>query len=216
MAKMTKLAKINEARHAVITPVFRVSFPNVFKPKLNELSDKTEYSLDMIFDSKEAFKEEYKGKKKQTVSLLKAVANAKADQWGADKTKWPEFKNKTFKNGDENVSKKDGEIRKGYEGKVYLTAKSDEKFPPKVVLANGEPADEKAFYGGCYARAQVIARPYEMGGNCGVRFILKQLIKVKDGERFGGIAEDVFDVEEMSEEALEGDSNEEDSEGDDF
>src|SRR5690606_15361703 len=130
--------------------------------------------------------------------MMKVVLNAKADQWGPDKEKWPKFPHKLFKDGNDRTNK-DGEVLKGYEDKVFVTAKSGEKFPPKVVDRAGNPITEKEFYGGCYAQAVLLARPYDFGGNKGVRFLLLQLMKVKDGERFGGISEDVFDVSEIDE-----------------
>jgi hypothetical protein len=215
MAKQTKVIKMNEARHMVITPKARVSFPNVFKARSFQDAEglAKSFQVDLIFDEAD-LAQEYKGKKRQTVSLKKAVHNVKLDQWGANKDKWPSFAHPVFKKGDARTNK-DGEVYQGYEGKIFLTAKCGEKFPPKVILADGTPADEKSFYGGCYARAQLIARPYDFGGNRGVRFLLLQLMKVEDGERFGGIADDVFDVEEMGE-AIEGDSNGSEDDGEDF
>jgi hypothetical protein len=216
MAKQTKVVKMNEARHMVITPIARVSFPSVFKARsFQDVEGATKsFQVDLIFDEAQ-LSEEYKGKKRQTVSLKKAVFNAKVDQWGANKDKWPDFAHPVFKKGDKRKNK-DGEVYQGYEGKIFITAKCGEKYPPKVILADGSPADEKSFYGGCYARAQLIARPYDFGGNRGVRFLLLQLMKVEDGERFGGIADDVFDVEEMGD-AIESDADSSDEEdGDDF
>jgi hypothetical protein len=202
-----KMVKMNEARHMVITPKFRVSFPNVFTARSfqDDPDQKKCFQLDMIFDSTEDFKKAYKGKKKQTVSMLQAINNAKADQWGSDPKKWPKFPHKVFKDGNERTNK-DGEIYAGYEGKHFVTAKSSEKFPPKVVGMDGKPLDESEFYGGCYAIAQLMARPYDFGGNKGVRYLLLSIQKVEDGEKFGGVseAEDVFDVSEVNEDNFEG------------
>lgn len=218
MAKQTKIVRINEARHMVITPKFRVSFPSVFTARSfqDDPDQKKSFSVDMVFDSPEDFKKKYAGKKKQTVSMMGAVMNAKIDQWGADKKKWPTMPHKIFKSGDERTNK-DGEVYQGYAGKVFVTAKSGEKFPPKVVDRFGKPITEKEFYGGCYAQAQLIARPYDFGGNRGVRFMLLQLMKLEDGERFGGIADDVFDVAEVDEESFEGgDDASDEEESEDF
>src|SRR5690606_40770978 len=68
-----------------------------------------------------------------------------------------------------------------YEDKVFITAKCGEKYPPKVIGAAGQPLTEADVYGGCYARAQLIARPYYFGPNAGVKFNLVQIMKVKDG-----------------------------------
>jgi len=124
------------------------------------------------------------------------VGNAKRDQWGTDKDKWPEMPNVVFKPGNERVSAKDGQVLDGYKDKYFVTAKSNEKFQPKVLGKDGRPITEADLYGGCFARAQLIARPYATGKNFGVRFILLQVIKIEDGPRFGGVESDVFDVVE--------------------
>jgi hypothetical protein len=190
-----RIVKINMARHMVITPVFRVSFPQVFTARAYEDAEdaKKVFQLDMIFDDKEDFKEQYRGKKIQTPSMMKVVSNAKFDQWGKDKAKWPKFNFPVFKDGSERVNS-DGEVYAGYEGKWFVTAKSGEKFIPKVIGKSGQPLSEEEFYGGCFARAQLLARPYAFGKNFGVRFILLQVMKEKDGERFGGVGADVFDT----------------------
>lgn len=212
MAKRFRLIKINEERHMVITPIARVSFPQVFVAKAfddNPDDDKV-FQLDLIYDSKEEFLKPYTGKKKQTPSMNRVVFNVKADQWGPDKAKWPRFNYPCFKRGDER-SNEDGEIYKGYEGKFFITAKSGEKFPPKVIGPDGQPLTEADFYGGCYAIAQLIARPYAFGKNFGVRFILLQVMKTDDGEHFGGVAQDVFDTADR-----EDDIDEENESDDDF
>lgn len=192
----TRLVKISDARHCIVTPVMTLSFPKVFKPVWNELSKKNEFSCDLIAEDEDDLKQDYKGKKKQTVSILRAVNNAWIDQWGP-KEKWPKWTFKTIKNGDEQKNK-DGEVYAGYEGKKFITAKSGEQYAPKIVGSDGEPLDEKQLYGGAKVRAALIARPVHFGKTIGVRFILQQIMKVADGERFGGGGmQDVFDVEEI-------------------
>ncbi len=192
----TKLVKINDARHCIVTPVMQISFPKVFKAVWNELSKKNEFSCDLIAQEEDDLKQDYKGKKKQTLSIRKAVFNARVDQWGP-KEKWPKWTFETIKTGN-NQKNKDGEVYAGYADRLYITAKSGEEYPPKIVGADGKPLDPKEMYGGAMVRAALIARPVHFGKTIGVRFILQQLIKVGDGERFGGGGmQDVFDVEEM-------------------
>lgn len=214
-----KMIKMNETRHMVITPKFRVSFPCVFEARSfqDDPDQKKSFSIDMIFDSEEAIKTPYKGKKKQTVSMAQAVANAKADQWGKDPKKWPKFQHKVFKDGNDRTNK-DGEVYEGYEDKLFVTARAGEKFPPKVVGMDGKPLDENEFYGGCYAIAQLMARPYDFGGNKGVRYLLLSIQKVGEGERFGGVsqANDVFDVSEVNEDNFEGGDSSEEYNDEDF
>ena len=195
MAKKN-LIKINKERHMVITPVARVSFPNVFTARSYEddPENKKQFQVDLLFDSKDVLKEKFKGKKTKTISVMQAISNAKKDQWGPDKSKWPKFPYPVIKIGNERKNT-EGEIYDGYKGKVFISARCGEKFPPKVIGLDGEPLTEAEFYGGCYARAQLIARPYKYGKNHGVRLVLIQLMKVEDGEKFG-LSTDVFDLAE--------------------
>jgi hypothetical protein len=193
-----QLIRVNNARHQVVTMVGRLSFPNLFTPK--SFQDKTneakEYSADIIFDSMDELKRPYNGKKTQTPSLTKAIHYVKCDQWGDDKTRWPKFIYPVIKDGNDQKDK-DGEIRNGYEDKVFVKVKSGEKFPPKIVLADGTPATERDVYGGCYVQAQVLVRPY-LEPRPGVSLRLLGIRKVKDGEKFGAGA-DMFDYEEVTE-----------------
>jgi len=207
-----KIVRINSERHRVITPIARVSFPQVFTPRSFEDNpdQPKRFRVDLIFDSMETLKEPYKGKKTQTVSIMQALTNAKKDQWGEDKNKWPVMQYPVIKKGNERVTD-DGEPYDGYADKVFITAKCGEKYPPKVVGIDGRPLTEQEFYGGCYARAVLVARPYYFGPNAGVKMVLMQLMKTSDGEKFG-MSGDVFDYSEDN--ALEDD--EESNDNDDW
>lgn len=195
MAKKLKIVKINPERHTVITPKCRLSFPKLFEPVSYENNPDLpkSYQCDLIFEEDD-LSVQGKGKTRATPSLKKAVHNAKVDQWGEDKKKWPNFNYPTFKKGNESTNS-EGQIYAGYEDKIFVTAKSGEKFPPRIVNAANEPIeDQSEIYGGCWVRAILIARPYKVGRNEGVRFILKKIMKVEDGERFGGGDDTDFDV----------------------
>lgn len=200
MAKPTALIRTNNTRHMIITPVARLSFPQLFSARsFQDNPDmKKEFKCDLIFDSMDVLKEPYQGKKVQTPSVLGAISNVKIDQWGKDKNKWPKFNYPVIKKGDENTNR-DGEVYAGYKGKIYFKASCDEKYPPKIIGLDGTPLGEKDVYGGCFVRAQLVARPYAFGANFGVRFVLKQIQKIKNGEKFG-MSDDVFDVSEAENE----------------
>lgn len=205
--KRIEIIKTNSERHMVITPIFRVSFPQVFTPKAFEDNEKKSFQIDMIFDEAD-LKLPYNGKKIQTVSMKKAVLNAKVDQWGEDKSQWPTFTYPVFKDGNERTND-EGVIYQGYEGKIYVTAKANEDKKPRILDKYGKViTDEAEIYGGCYARAQLLARPYASGKNQGVSFKLLQLIKQKDGDKFGGFTSDVFDVEDAAEDNWDDDGDE--------
>jgi hypothetical protein len=158
----------------VTTPIFRVSFPNVFQPKLNELSGKTEYSMVMLFD------------KKADLKPLKELAAATVrEKWG---DKVPSGLRNPFRDGD---VEKAG--REGYVNVIFINAKSNQK--PGVVDGDCQPIiNTEDFYPGCYARATLTAYAYDNKGNRGVAFGLGNVQKVKDGEPFSGRsrAEDDF------------------------
>ncbi len=170
----------------VMTPEFRVSFPNLFKAKKNDLSGEDEYSVQALF-SKDA-----------DLKVLKMAAEAAiAKKWGDDKKKWPTNLRSPFRLQDERAKVND-EGKKvlppGYEeGAVYLNLKSKQR--PGVVDKNVQPIiDETEFYPGCYARATISAYAYDAKGNKGVAFGLGNIQKTRDGEPLGGRmkAEDEF------------------------
>lgn len=214
MAKQANIVKVNNARHMVVTQVGRLSFPNLFTPKAfqDKPNEAKTFSCHLIFDSMDELKEPWNGKKTKTPSLTKAIFHAKTDQWGP-KESWPKFPYPVIFDGNEERNK-DGEIRNGYEGKTYIRLKSGEKFPPKVVLANGSPATDQDVYGGCYVQAQILVRPYLLP-KPGVSLRLLGIRKVKDGEKFGAGA-DLFEYEEIDESGDDWSDDSDDGDGDDF
>lgn len=159
------------------TPVFRVSYPHVFKPQLNDLNGQLEYSVVALFP------------KGADLTALKAAAHAAVvKKWGADKGKWPQNLKSPFRDQNERAKDVDGKqvLPAGYEaGAVFLTLKSKQK-PGVVDQQVNDIVDETEFYAGCYAKASVNAYAYDQKGNRGVAFGLGNLQKVKDGESLGG------------------------------
>lgn len=163
----------------VNTPAFRVSYPNVFKPRKNDLNDKMEYSIVALF------------KKGEDLTKLKeACQKAIVDKWGPDKTKWPKNLRTPFRLQEERAKEVDGKriLPAGHEeGAVFLNLKSNRK--PGVVDQNVQDIiNEEEFYAGCWARASVNAFAYSQKGNNGVSFGLGNIQKVKDGEPLGNRA----------------------------
>jgi len=215
-AKGTRIIKINEARHMVITPIARASFPQLFTARSfqDQPDQAKEFKIDLLFDPADIEKKG-KGAKGVTPSLKEAYYNALKDQWGPDQKKWPKMRygfSDVFSDGNEKKNG-EGEPYDGYEGKIVLTAKAKEKYPPKVFDRYGKPLDEADMYGGCYVQVKVIARPYDFAGNRGVSFKLYQVIKIKDGDRFGGggNTDMAFAVEEDASDQFEGGNGEEDN-----
>ena len=161
----------------VLTPVFRVSYPNVFKPRKNELSGKEEYSLVALFA------------KGDDLTALKQAAQAAAEyKWGPDQKKWPKNLRLPFRDQGDRAKEENGKeiLPAGYEkGAIYLNLKCTER--PGLVDAKVQSIiDESEFYAGCFARATVHAYAYDQAGNRGISFGLENIQKVKDGETLGG------------------------------
>lgn len=176
MATQSKHPKVPFEERQLVTPIFRVSFPWVFTPRVPKADspDKTLwYELDAIFP-KDADLSAFK-------NIIKKAKDAK---WGPDESEWPEGVRNPFKPGDKKKDKQTGDVTKGYKGMVYCKLKSKKK--PQVVDGKRAPITETdEVYGGCYARAFIQAYAYENSGNCGVSFELVYLQKTKDGEPFG-------------------------------
>ncbi|MDP3939789.1 MAG: DUF2815 family protein [Deltaproteobacteria bacterium] len=166
----------------VITSPFRVSYPQVFRSKHNDLNGKDEYSVVALFP------------KGADLSVLQKAANdAIVDKWGADKAKWPKPLRSPFRKHEE--KEKDGKLPEGMEpGGIFISLRSIQR--PGLVDGDRQPViDETGFYAGCYARAQVRAYAYDMKGNKGVAFGLQNLQKMADGDPLSGRqkAEDAFE-----------------------
>jgi len=164
---------------AIITPYFRVSYPNIFKPKKNELSGKEEFTIVALFPAGSDLS-----------ALKKAAQDAIVAKWGADKAKWPANIRTPFRDQSEKAKNVDGKqiLPPGHEaGAIFMNLKSSQR--PGVVDQSRQPIiDESTFYAGCYARASVNAYAYDTKGNRGVSFGLGNIQKVKDGEPLGNRA----------------------------
>lgn len=165
MTTQTKDAKKKSSQ--ILTPVFRVSFPAVFQPRAAVEGQEKKYSITMLFD-----------KKTDITALKQAVFAAVVEKWGADKTKWPKNLRMPFRDG----SEKDYD---GYENCIFVSASS--KMKPGLVDQSVQPIiSPEEFYGGCYARATVSAFAYDVSGNRGVSFGLRNIQKERDGGPFSG------------------------------
>jgi hypothetical protein len=194
----------------VLTPEFRVSFPQVFTPKSFNGS-KEKYSIVMLFDKKTV----------DIQALKKAAHVAIVERWGADKKKWPDGLKLPFKDGDKKAD------MVGYEGTTVVSASSNQKPSvvggrkgpdgrfPEITEASGD------FYAGCYARATLVAFAYPKEGvkgiSPGVAFAIQNIQKLRDGEQFSGRkkAEDEFDEVEDGSDDKENFAKSEDLEDDD-
>lgn len=147
----------------IVTPVFRASFVNVLKPRLNEQSGKEEYSIKMIFD-----------KDADLSPLAEIVQEAIKNKWGNNPPKGLKL---PVKDGNESDLDKYPEDKDKWvaNAKTVLTQ-------PGIVNRQLEPiTDPKEIYSGCYMRASLTAYAYDNKSK-GVSFGLQNLIKWEDGE----------------------------------
>jgi hypothetical protein len=172
---------------AIVTPVFRVSYPNVFKPKRNDLSGKDEYSLVALFD------------KGADLTALKKEVDAVLTKKFGEKSKWPKNLRLPFRDQGERIDaakEKDKAPPAGYEaGAIMLNLKSEMR-PGIVGPDMQEIIDTAEFYAGCYARASISVYAYDNKGNRGASFGLQYLQKMKDGDTLSGRPklEDAFEA----------------------
>src|SRR3954470_1897863 len=112
----------------VMTPTFRISYPNVLKSKKNDLNGKDEYSCVALFP-----------KGADLSKLKKAAQEALEEKWGKDKNKWPTPLKSPFRDQAERAKFDEAAGKKilpaGHEdGAIFLTLKSDQR--PGIVDQN--------------------------------------------------------------------------------
>ncbi len=166
----------------VLTPMFRASFLNVFKPRASFEGKEPQYSVQMLFP-----------KEADLAPLKKAVREVIVGTWGEDKTKWPKNLKTPFKDGNE-------KNLESYANMTVVEARSKQK-PGLVDKNRQEIIDADEVYSGCWMRATVNAYAYDVNGNRGVSLGLNNLQKMKDDTALSGKsnAKDDFDeVEELN------------------
>lgn len=161
----------------VLLPLFRVSYPKVFKPELNKLSGKEEYSVVALFDEKSDF------------SAVKAeIKDLLTKKFGSDETKWPKNLKSPFRDQGERRKFVDGKevMPAGHkEGHVFMNLKSKQR--PGVLDEKKLPImNEQEFYAGCFAIASVNPYYHDQAGNRGIALGLQALMKMKDGDPLSG------------------------------
>jgi len=178
------------------TPVFRVSFPNVFNPESFDGEDKGKFSITMLFDEDTDLS-----------ALKKAAKKAAKEKWGK---KLPKKLNSPFRDGAE----KEGELDGYSEGMTFVRASSNRK-PDVVDKQRNKLTEPEEFYPGCYAIATVNAFAYDTKGNKGVSFGLGNILKVDEGEPFGFASDPMDDFADDFDEDDEFDDDEDDDIDDD-
>lgn len=185
------MAEPKKENKKIITPVFRASFANVFKPRSPFEGQEPVYSVQMLFPKSTDLK-----------PLKEAVRAAIVKKWGADKAEWPKNLRLPFKDGNE-------KNLEDYKDMTVIEARS--KMKPGVVDQNVQDIIEASeFYSGCWARATVTCFAYDKAGNRGVSFGLQNLQKVKDDTAFSGKRNPKDDFEALDDLEQDSSASEED------
>jgi len=179
----------------VTTPIFRVSFPDMFVAKAQTGDDgkpsgEPKFGLVGLFDEASQKTPEFK-------AMQDILRKAAIEKWGVEEAKrlmgTSTFK-KAFRPG------ADKSHMEGYNGPNVVFASMTTKQKPGLIRADKSPItkdDQSDFYAGCYARATVTAYAYEKAGNKGVAFGLHNVQKIRDGESFSGRTEASDDFDEV-------------------
>jgi len=166
----------------------RMSYANVWEPKMNDMANKLQYSIQLIIPKKN------KAVVKQVYDAIDAALKKGLDKGKitSQQLKSPSFKKNIVKDGDEKY--KEDEIKYAHlKDCFYMDSRSDD--PPKMYDKYNKqiPEDNKEdFYSGCWGRASLVfyvfAAKSKTGAilNMGVTSSLVGLQKVEDGERFDG------------------------------
>ena len=152
----------------IVTPEFRVSYPNLFRPgKPMKPTDELKYSMACLFP------------KDAKLKALRNLRDAKIIETFGSLAAAPKKWNDPLRDQGEKESM-------GYEeGSVFINVSSKTK--PELVDKTGQPIIVEAdFYAGCYALAQIKAYWYDKAGNKGVGFGMNSVMKRRDGEPLDG------------------------------
>lgn len=159
-----------------VTPVGRISFPNLFKAEQINGQGEPKFGCTMVFEPNDP-----------GLAAMRAAVQAKIN------SKWngkvpPNYKD-PFLDGDEMN-------RPEYAGKVIIRFSSKADKRPQVVGSMRQIITDPAeVYSGCYCRVSYGCYTWKYMGKEGVSFGLGHVQKVREGERFDGrgTADSVFD-----------------------
>jgi len=163
----------------VLTPPFRISFPNVFKPRAAFENQDPTYNIQMLFPkTAEGYPEKLRKYGTDLITVKKALAAACNKEWG-EKSKWPKFKHPVIRDGNEKQDMAQ------YKEMFFINAKS--KFAPGIVnQKNDEIISPEEFYAGGWARATLNVYTYDNKFGAGPQLGLQNLQFLMDDESFSG------------------------------
>jgi len=160
---------IKSTKTKFVTDKVRFSFVHVFEPA-ESLNGQLKYSVSILIPKSD----------KETVArfnkAFEETKQANAVFFGGS---IPKLLKGGLRDGD---LEKDDPI---YAGHYFINANSNEK--PGIVDADLNPIlDKNEFYSGCYGRASITLYPYDASGSKGIAAGLNNVMKLEDGEKFGG------------------------------
>ena len=163
---------------AVITPLARFAFCNLEAPdvKTDKKTGQTyeEYSVTLLIPKTDP----------DINRLVSAYNEVMTKKYGADNTKWPQFRNPTFRDGDNDPTYRQRDKYPGFDGMWVVKATSNQQ--PGLLDERKQPVITRGvLYSGCWGYAQVTASDYESEGNVGIKFYIANAMKMKDDARMG-------------------------------
>jgi hypothetical protein len=206
----------DEAKISILTPNFRMSFPNLEKPRQFERNGKPQgepkYSVEMIFAAEDMgkFKTLNASDELVDVDIVKVCKELAAKKWpGRELTElFPKKSNGTtnwpVRKGDTLIALREaqgkGRNLDHYAGMFVINATGSAKYPPQlrcrrdgqvITLDRDNPEDVKTIKklfgnGGNYASAEVSLVAQEVDDKYYVSFYLNKLMFKKEGKRLGG------------------------------
>lgn len=180
----------------IMTPKFRVSFPNVFEARAVVAGQKPKYSLTMLFNMSEIDKDPVQ--KKLWEEMVQAAKVTAAEKWPKA---LPANMQSPFRKGEEK------EQYSGYgPGIIFVTASTTTR-PGLVDAQMVKIIQPEDFYAGCYARATVNPYAWSYLGKNGVSFGLQNIQKLADGDAFSGRADAESDFDAQLDTNINGTSS---------
>lgn len=152
----------------IVTPLFRLSYPHIWEPRVNQLNKRLQFEIQMMFP---------KDKKADLDAMVALAKKLQIHTFGSEQN----IKQPSFKDGDKLIDK-----NPAFKGMILLNAWS--KFAPVIKGPDGktniDPLQKDEVYGGCWCKALLNCYAY-LQPNKGVTFGLMAIQKVRDGEKLG-------------------------------
>lgn len=172
----------------VLTGPVRLSYANVWEPRVPKSGGKPVYSASLII-SKDDDKtlRAIKAKIKAVLTNPKVIADV-----GGSANIHSKRLHIPLRDGDAKDPKDEA-----YTNSYFINTKANEGWRPKIFDRHGNEIIDKAeVYSGCYVRAVIRFFGYNKNGNFGIGASLVALQKWKDGDALGGVSVSASDFDD--------------------